>query len=245
MTTTRKSKNKIEGFVINDEINIVESQEEILNRQSPNWTKYILSQLEDDECDIDKLDTSKKYPRTDGLRRLLEKEVSPINNISSTVIQFPNPTNNMIATVKTTLHLENGESYEAVADAIKEDIDYPFDRYVTALAETRSEGRAYRKALRLKNVVTKEELILKTEDQPENNKINRTQISMIDVMCSNDKLNINVKKLLEHIFKQGVKLDISLYTHEEAASVNRILNEYQSDMSKIPDEIKGYNPNWK
>jgi hypothetical protein len=212
------------------------NQTETFNRFSKGWTQFILNQLEDDEKD-------QQYPKTCGLGRLLEKEVSKIISLTSSVIQPPRNDNNMMATVKTTLELENGEVYEACADAQKSSLEYPYDKHVTAIAETRSEGRVYRRALRLKGVVTQEEMIEKKEEKQD--KINKNQIMLIDNLCMNDRLNINVKNLLQSLFKDDYKINIQDYSHEQGAIINRKLTEYQSDTGKIPTELRGYSPDWK
>ena len=225
---------------MNEEFNITDEEvlktDSGLTRISKGWTQYILSQLEDDEKD-------QEYPKTCGLGRLLEQEIASIIEIQTLVIQSPSPTNNMTATVRTTIQLNNGEKYDACADAQKCYLEHPYDKHVTAIAETRSEGRAYRRALRLKGVVTKEEMIEKKEEQED--KINKSQVMLIENMCMNERLNINVHKLTKLLFGEESRVNIYDYTHEQAATINRQLIEYQKDLSKIPTEIKGFDPSWK
>ena len=33
--------------------------------------------------------------------------------------------------------------------------------------------------------------------------------------------------------------------HESAVDISKLLSSYQQDISKIPEDIKGYDPNWK
>lgn len=208
----------------------------ILTRLDKGWTQYILNQLEEDEKD-------NNYPKACGLLRLLEREISQIQSIETEIIQFPNPGNGMISTVKSKIVLQNGENYTACADTQKSDLEYPYDRHVTAVCESRAEARVYRKALRLKNVVTREEMIDKKEEHDD--KINKTQINIIENLCMNDRLNINVNKLLKSLFEDKVKTNVWQYTHEEAVLITKKLTEYQVDMTKIPDEFRGYSPDWK
>lgn len=210
--------------------------EPCLTRQDSNWTKYILDQLVEDEKDG-------IYPKSDGLRRLLEKEVSHIVTMNNMVIQSPQPANGMIATVQCNIELENGERYTALADAKKDDLDAPYNKHVTAIAETRAEGRVFRKALRLKNTATKEEMIDKKEE--ETHKINKNQIALIDGLCINNRLNINVKKLLALLFDDKVKNNIKEYSYDEAVVINQKLTEYQKDINNIPPDIRGYDVSWK
>lgn len=212
-----------------------ESTGEVPNQSDSNWTEYVLSQLTDIEKD-------KEYPKADGLRRLVEKLISPIVSMQTTVIQAPQQSNMMTSTVKTTVTLENGQSYEAVTDVQKDHLQHPFDKHISAIAETRAEGRAYRKILRLQNIVTKEEMVADTN--LDDSKMNRTQIQFLDVMCGNSRLNINVKKLFETVIPKKLT-DIKQHTNEDVQTVFGILSGYQEDMSKIPAEIRGYTPSWK
>ena len=207
------------------------------DRLDKNWTKYILDQLEDDEKD-------ENYPKTDGLRRLLEKEVCKITSIQTNIIQPPSPDNNMIATVRSTICLENGEMYESIADAQQIALIPPYDKFVSAIAETRAEGRVYRKALRLKNVVTKEEMPSEAFFSQEG-KINTTQIILIDSICCNSKLNINVNKLLQNLFPDKTIENINSLSHDDGTKIGQALTEYQKDMNKIPEEMRGYSPGWR
>lgn len=206
-------------------------------RFDPNWTEYILNQLTDDEKD-------NKYPKTCGLGRLLEKEVSPICYLESNVIQPPCVGNNFTATVKTTLTLCNGEKYEACADAQKSQLDHPYDKHVTAIAETRSEGRAYRRALKLTGVVTQEEMLTAKEEESED-KISKHQLMFLETLCLNDRLNINILKLLKYMYPERNSHLIDSFSHSEIIKVIQQLTGYQNNVSSIPEEIKGYDPNWK
>lgn len=224
----------IKSFEIEDIDNL--NTEPSISRKDSGWTKYILDQLADDEKDG-------IYPKSDGLRRLLEKEICSIICIDNRVVQSPNVNNGMIATIQCNVELENGEKYTALADAKQSDLDSPYNKHVTAIAETRAEGRVFRKALRLKNTATKEEMIDK-KDEEENHKINKNQIMLIDQLCTNDRLNINVKKLLSLLFDDKVKSNIREYSYDEAIIINQKLSNYQTNEG-IPENIRGYDVSWK
>lgn len=219
-----------------NEVKEEKAAESAPSKYDPEWTEYVISQLTDVEKD-------KEYPKADGLRRLVEKLICPIEKMYTTVVQSPSRDNGMISTVKTTVVLENGQSYEAVTDVQKEHLQHPFDKHISAIAETRAEGRAYRKILRLQNIVTKEEMVADTN--LDDTKMAKTQIAYIDAMCNNGRLNINVKKLFDYVFKEKKLVDVKEYAHADVASVCAMLSEYQSDMSKIPTEVQGYTSTWK
>lgn len=219
------------------------------NMTDPEWTEYVLSFLSDKEKDKD-------YPKADGLRRLVEKFVGQIIGIETTVIQPPQKDNYQTSTVKTRVRVRpHGVDmqipdpykydliYDACTDVQKEHMDPPYDRHISAVAETRAEGRAYRKILKLQNVVTKEEMV--STDHNDVERINKVQIAFLDAMCNNSRLNINVKKLFEYVFKDQKLENITDYKYNQATELGNLLSSYQDDMNKIPTEIRGYDSSWR
>lgn len=229
----------------------VEEVKETTNKVTPNdlgWTDYVLSLLSDDE----KISGN---PTTDGLRRIFEVALN-CRIISSTtqIAQTPDPSNEKRATVchSVTYRLNPDQSdsdglntitIDGSADVYWGNCDKIFRNHPVAVAETRAEGRALRRALKLRKVVAAEEIAESIEDNPDGSntsKISTNQINFIDVIAR--RLNINVLKLLE-------KLDIindNIYNikHEEAVSVVRELNTYQQNAESIPNDIVGYQE-WK
>jgi hypothetical protein len=113
-----------------------------------------------------------------------------------------------------------------------------------AVAETRAEGRALRRALRLRKVVAAEELSKDIEDHPDQNTVNKIsnqQINFIDVLAQ--RLNINVVKLLEQ--NNMETKNIYSLTHESAVDIIRLLSKYQQNIDSIPQDILGYSNEWK
>jgi len=112
-----------------------------------------------------------------------------------------------------------------------------------AVAETRAEGRALRRALKLRKVVAAEELADEIEDIDGNtvSKISANQVNFIDVLAK--RLNISVIKLVNSL---DITCDnIYNISHDDAISVIRQLNSYQQDTSSITESIMGYQPEWK
>lgn len=214
---------------------VPEEQIESLTPTSPKWSESVLSNLADDEKD-------QGYPKSDGLRRLVEDFICPIKSIDTFVVQTPREDNNWTSTVKTTIYLENGSQYSAVADAVRQYCSKPYDQHLSAIAETRAEGRAYRKILRLKNTATHEEISGETE-AGSSQLINQNQKNLIDILCQ--RLDIHPKKLFDYQFKENKLDEISKYTHYQAAEMGALLSNYQSDINLIPSEIKGYDASWK
>ena len=233
---------------------IVENAQEVVEKKvvTPNdieWTDHVLALLSDDE----KISGN---PTTDGLRRIFEIAMNcRVLASVSDVVQTPEPNNEKRATVvhSITYFLNGGArdqpelntvTINGAADVFWGNCDKVYRNYPVAVAETRAEGRALRRALKLRKVVAAEELAKDIEDHPDQDsvtKITNNQINFIDVMAK--RLNINVTKLLE-----GNELEsknIYVLSHEDAVKVIRMLSSYQQDMSSISDSIVGYTNEWK
>jgi hypothetical protein len=213
------------------------------------WTDHVLGLLSDDE----KINGN---PTTDGLRRIFEIALKcKIIASNTNVVQSPSPDNEKRATVVHTLTycLNASESaqpelntvcVDGAADVYWGNCDKVYRNHPVAVAETRAEGRALRRALKLRKVVAAEELAKDMEDHPDENtvsKITNNQINFIDVLAK--RLNINVSKLLESNALESK--NIYILSHDNAVSIIRLLSQYQQDVSKIPEETLGFNNDWK
>jgi hypothetical protein len=211
------------------------------------WTDYVLSLLSEDE-------KIKDNPTTDGLRRVFETALNcVIIEAKSEVVQSPSPENEKRATVVHSLtYILNDDktpeeikyrSVSGAADVYWGNCDKVYRNHPVAVAETRAEGRALRRALRLRKVVAAEELAQDIEDHPDQNsaqKITNNQINFIDVIAK--RLNINVLELLK---SQGFDSNIYNMMHEDGVGIIRLLSKYQQDTSEIVEKILGYNNDWK
>jgi hypothetical protein len=216
-----------------------------------NWTDYVLSLLSDDE-------KIAGNPTTDGLRRIFEIALNcRLISSTSNVAQSPDPNNEKRATVVHSLtYILNNDhtsqhsndlnivSVDGAADVYWGNCDKVYRNHPVAVAETRAEGRALRRALRLRKVVAAEEIAKDIDDHPDQNSVNKIsnqQINFIDVLAQ--RLNINVNKLLE---KHNIKNDnIYALTHESAVDIIRMLSKYQQNISEISENIMGYSNEWK
>jgi len=215
------------------------------------WTDYVLSLLSDDE-------KIAGNPTTDGLRRIFELALNcSVISATTQIVQSPSPDNEKRATaVHSITYLlkeqdpnnpELNEAYrtfEGAADVYWGNCDKIYRNHPVAVAETRAEGRALRRALKLRKVVAAEEIAKDIEDNPDENtvsKISNNQINFIDVIAQ--RLNINVLKLLGH---NGLKVD-NIYDilHENAVDIIRVLSKYQQNIADIPQDILGYSKDWK
>ena len=213
------------------------------------WTDYVLSLLSDDE-------KIKGNPTTDGLRRVLEVALNcQILSSTSQVVQSPEPNNEKRATVihSITFYLKDADptkpelntvTVDGSADVYWGNCDKIYRNHPVAVAETRAEGRALRRALRLRKVVAVEELSNEIDDHPDGNTVNKitnNQINFMDVISQ--RLNINMKKLLE--LHNDNNTDVYGLSHDKAVDIIRMLSKYQSSPSEIPSELFGYSNEWK
>jgi hypothetical protein len=129
------------------------------------------------------------------------------------------------------------------ADVYWGNCDKIYRNHPVAVAETRAEGRALRRALRLRKVVAAEEIAQSVEDDigADNvNKITNNQINFIDVLAK--RLDINVVELIKALNIDASNIKNIL--HHDALSVIRELSSYQQKTDDIPDSIRGYVNNW-
>lgn len=212
------------------------------NQLSPTdlgWTQYVLDWLDKSE----KYDN--KYPKVDGLRRFAEFYYG-IESSTTKIVQAPNTANGGIAVVAHRVYFNNSSYFDGVADASVSNTDFPYSKYVTASAETRAEGRALRRALKLQ-VVTAEELQrgdTSIELDPKEG-VSGSQVNFLTNMAidSGRGCDANIEKLVKHLFGEHYT-DVQQLSRGQAGILNQTLSSYQNDASIIPETVKGYDPDW-
>ena len=213
------------------------------------WSDYVLGLLSEDE----KIDGN---PTVDGLRRIFEIALNcDVIESTTEVVQSPDPNNEKRATVTHTIAyvLKTIESedeslkYRSVtgaADVYWGNCDKIYRNHPVAVAETRAEGRALRRALRLRKVVAAEEIAANIDDDISHEsvgKISSNQINFIDTIAK--RLNINVIKLLA---TSGVPTDnIHSISHDDAVKAIRELSKHQQNLDNIPQQCLGYEASWR
>lgn len=212
------------------------------------WTDYVLGLLSDDE----KISGN---PTTDGLRRIFEVALNcTLIRAESSVAQSPALDNERRATVVHSLtyilndgSVDDGSKFRTVsgaADVYWGNCDKIYRNHPVAVAETRAEGRALRRALKLRKVVAAEELSKDIEDHTNNGsdqRISSNQINFIDVMSK--RLNINVLTLVSQLGIDSSNID--KISHDDAVAIIKELSKYQQDMNSISSDILNYQPNWQ
>ena len=162
-----------------------------------NGPEYILDQLADHEL-------VQGSPTVDGLRRVTEKCYGEILESHSEVIESPSR-QNLRCTLKHNLVIRKYSTDNLVRiagciDVAQDSLPYPFNMHMVATADTRAEGKALRRALKIK-VITSEEMQSKPDDGVmDEGKVNDQQILAINQMCK--RLDINVTKFVKDSYNK-------------------------------------------
>lgn len=215
---------------------------------SAEWHDYAMTLFHENEL-ID------GHPLVAGLRRVAELVLGTIVFSGPTQV-FPvqREDHHGRATVIFTVQFANGIKYAEVADSWEGNTDDMFCAFAVAIASTRAEARALRKALKIKGVAA-EELTKKDTakivreisntkassegEYNEQNRMSDAQYNFIDVKCK--QLNINGQKLFKNFnVDSGRKV-----SKKVASDLIDALNDYQRDKNSIPKELLGYQEGWR
>ena len=217
----------------------------------PEWNDYVLGHFEDNEM-------FEKMPLCNGLRRDAELLMGRIV-FSGPIQVFPPSGGNEIgrSTVIWKVEFEDGSAFCDVADSWEGNTDDTFCVYNTATAATRAEGRALRKALRIR-VVAAEEVTKKNTaeivksisrttgvqttqgEYQTTGRMTENQERFIDGKCK--QLDIHPAKLFKDVFNLSVSKKID---KKQASDAIEKVNEYQQNKGSIPDSITGYQQDWR
>ncbi len=207
---------------------------------SEGWSDYVMLQFRNDELDGD-------APKCDGCRRVVEEMIGPIISTTLPVTYPPTTSNNGTATVSVSIQIQvtnelhplKGHviSCEDIADVNKDNCDPPYYKHASATAATRAEGRALRKILRLRNVITAEEASERAEttdndcDWQVDEPISGSQVSAITVMCK--RLDIGVHEFINS--GKNSYDDIHSINKSTGQRMIRELNKFQRKTKELPD----------
>ncbi len=207
------------------------------------WHDYVMGKFHKDEL-------VEGNPTVDGMRRVCELLIGDIFEINSEVIQYPTVENERRATVKVVLGIDCQDGkpriYNGCADVYYGNADGIYGKHPVALAETRAEGRALKRALKLRKIVSAEEISGDNEslvnDIRSKDPINDNQKMFINLCCSKDRADINVEKFVKSIYPKVRSISDVKYT--EAQELVKKLDEYNRKQDSIPEEIKGFDSGW-
>jgi len=215
---------------------------------SPEWHDYAMTLFTESEM-VD------GHPLVAGLRRVAELVLGTIVFSGPTQV-FPvqREDHHGRGTVVFAVEFANGVRYSEVADSWEGNTDDMFCAFAIAIASTRAEARALRKALKIRGVAA-EELTKKDTakivrdisstktasegEYDDQGRMSDAQYNFIDVKCK--QLNINGEKLFSvfHV-DSGKKISKKI-----ASDIIDSLNDYQRDKSSIPQDITGYKQEWR
>jgi hypothetical protein len=216
---------------------------------SSEWHDYAMTLFEESEL-VD------GHPLVAGLRRVAELAIGPIVFSGPTQV-FPvqRDDHHGRATVVFTVKFSNGQTYSEVADSWEGNTDDMFCAYAVAIASTRAEARALRKALKIKGVAAEEltkkdtakivrdiskQKVSSDGDFDEQGRMSDAQIKFIDIKCK--QLNINGQLLFKEVFSVDSNKKVS---KKVASDIIDKLNDYQRDKNSIPEAIVGYQEEWR
>ena len=232
-----------------------DQQEELANSRpryiDPGWHDFVMTQFVPEELD------PKGNPKVDGLRRVAEGLLGQI--VESRPVQ--SSSDSSLAAVNWILiiewacdnpYIDIGSAeplprkiFGAFADCSSANCKAPYNKFLASMADTRSEAKALRRALRLRCIASEEAELgetntfeEKTSDGNYNGEapINPQQNMMIKVIS--ERLGIDAEKLSLKNFNKEVKL----LTKENAANLITLLNKYQTSVKEqsetIPMDIK-------
>ena len=227
--------------------NVVSS--DVPSMLSPEWHDYAMTLFEENEL-------VNGHPLVAGLRRVCELVLGPMKFSGPTWVK---PTDrddhHGRATVIFTVEFANGIKCAEVADSWEGNTDDTFCAFAVAIASTRAEARALRKVLKIRGVAA-EELTKKdtakivrdiskqqsssSGDYNDQGRMSDAQLNFIDIKCK--QLNINGAKLFKDVFNVDQRKKVS---KKVASDVIDVLNDYQRSKGSIPEEIVGYNEEWR
>jgi hypothetical protein len=194
------------------------------------WTDYVMDLFDERELD-------KGMPKADSLRRVAELLLGPFNTFTR-VEQVPTIDNAGRATVVVDIQFINGlkQSFSGAADVFSGNTAKEFAVHAVATAETRAEGRALRKALRLTKILTAEELQGADVDEANgtDKRIVSSMLNSLNVMC--DRAGVDLIRL-------AIKLGFDIQTpedltHKQGLDISNQLSKYQRKLEEIPVEVK-------
>tara|TARA_Y100001973_G_C5134776_1_gene299720 strand:- start:242 stop:1009 length:768 start_codon:yes stop_codon:yes gene_type:complete len=239
---------------IKEEENMKEEEMTMPAYGSEEWNDYVMSKFKDNE----QFDGN---PTCAGLRRVVDEVLGTVVSSRPTQV-FPasDPNGPGRATVVFEVvidWMDSGQyrTFADVADVWHGNTDDLFCAHPVATASTRAEGRALRKALKIKCLAAEElakkdiaSIVRQTVQQKptdgewkEEDNISSAQMNFIGAKC--EQLDINVMNFINCGSESyGAIGEVSKKT---ASKMLGLLNEYQTKTKETPEDIKGYDSNWR
>ena len=220
---------------------------------SPEWHDYVMSKFSDDELEDNKYKPGEKCPKVDGLRRVAELLLGDLLESNIQIITHANQGNFVTAHCELVFDVDGQQKkYSEVGDCNIEATNAPYNLFPSSIASTRAEGRALRKALKLRKTVAAEEVNLGNDNEAASPNINLEQkyendapinnalINAIDLICKRKGVNgdsfvameIPSGKLNEATFGQGKEMMVKLNNYGDGKK------------NAVPEHLVGYKEGW-
>ena len=214
---------------------------------STEWSDYVMTKF-------DKSELIDGNPICAGLRRVAELmlgtiiESGPEQVFPSTDPSKPGRATVLYKVVFDWMNTGYIKTYKEVADVWHGNTDDLFCAHPVATASTRAEGRALRKALKIRALAA-EELAKKdivgivqatTADWNPEDTISNQQVTFINNKCK--QLDIDVRKFVN--MGSTRYESINDVTRNTAQKMLRQLNDYQQK-GGIPEQVQGYESDWR
>lgn len=220
---------------------------------NPKWVEFILDKLEAREM-ID------GAPTTDGLRRVTEEVFGQIIGSETEILEIPstNLKETIRCTAKHTLTIMRYDSPSSVrthmfmgggstsgaikvsacVDVLAENLPSPYNKHLVATACTRAEGKALRRALKIRIITAEEqqnstEVVDEVEQQSDT--ITDQQLLAINALCK--KLNVSMKKLVQRSYPSVTST--KELTRGNGRDIISTLSGFQR-ASKLDESLLGY-----
>ena len=231
-----------------------QTEEEKPSMFSDEWIDYVMGHFKKNEL-ID------GNPICAGLRRVAELllgdiiESGPETVFPSTDGLSPGRATVVFKVVFNWMNSGDNRIFKEVADVWHGNTDDLFCAHPVATASTRAEGRALRKALKLRCLaaeeLAKKDIVSIVKDSikkapasgeyESNTKISSQQIQFIDNKCG--QLDIDAFAFIN--MGNSSFANVGEVTRDSAKKMIKVLNTYQNDGGIIPENIKGHKTNWR
>lgn len=221
---------------------------------SDEWNEYVMAHFHNNEL-ID------GNPICAGLRRVAELLLGDIIHsgpeqvFPATDGLAPDRATVVFKVVFDWMNSGQNRTFMEVADVWHGNTDDLFCAHPVATASTRAEGRALRKALKIRCLAAEElakkdivgivkESVKKTPtsgDYEPTQNISTQQVQFIDTKCK--QLDVDAFAFIN--MGNGSYSNVGEVTKDSAKKMIKVLNNYQNNQADIPQNIRGYKHGWR
>lgn len=219
----------LEKDVVPEDIQKQTEDQESPNICDPEWTDWVLSQMEDYEKEGGN-------PKVDGLRRIANKYLG-FFSCETKVHQTPDNSNGGRATITVNLYFpDRGLSYTGAADVYSGNTNKDFARHAVATAETRAEGRALKRALCLTKVISAEEVYDKNLSELSDGNAKAGDAMIKGFQMQAQKQGIDPFKLA--VYNEIEIEDVKQLTRSQVQHLSAKVSMYHRGEEDVPEGIK-------